>query len=218
MNPHAYAAIGVTLWTVLLGGLDALLVPVYRRELRDAEITDENEIRHLSIWFILGVASVALLIVSSTLDALQGTAAAVAVVAFALGAARDVQSQILWPEVFQIALAAELLLRAFDGHAYEAAIGCAAFGATAWALVTVLQVFGIPQGSGDTLPVFLIGASFPIQAGVTGVSLGFIAYTIFVLLTRTRPSTDRTLHIPMGPAFALTSVAATILTTTFHYG
>jgi hypothetical protein len=207
---HLITALCVSLWVVFTGFIDLVALRLLRDEpLPEIEIGHYREPDAFPIRTLGAIAIVVATTASLFADSLQGAAVGVTLGTLLTAAVRDSRDHLLWPELFTIALPVELLLRVLDGHAYDAALGLSCFAIVAWVIIFSLQAMRVPQGFGDLLPAFLLGASFPILAGVSGLAIGFLTYAIFVFLTRRQSITGRI--VPVGPAFALTAIIASVL-------
>jgi prepilin signal peptidase PulO-like enzyme (type II secretory pathway) len=201
---HQEAMAGAFTWTWLCAAVDAGCVRIIRNE------DPATSLAPLRISTVLPLALGAAAVAATVPDPRHGLDMAICTGALAIGALRDLRDRVLWPELFLLALGAELVTRTISGNAAEAAIGAGSFGCAATVLVFVLQLLKIPQGMGDVLPAFLLGATFSVTTGLYGISIGFAAYVAFIVLARKLDAENRT--VPMGPAFVLTSLAATVLT------
>ena len=190
-HSHLVTLFATLVYALVCSGVDRALARSDERE-----VPPKRPYRFIPPWPPM-IASAAVVLLSS--DALH------------VAAWRDACHRIVFAELMFLGLSAELLIRALDGAAYEAAIGAGALGILATLLVIALDALNIPQGFGDILPAIVIGATFPPTTLLLGIGFGFAAYAAVTILTRKLILADRT--VPAVPAFAFAAVIATALTT-----
>jgi hypothetical protein len=202
-HSHLVTLFAALAYALVCSGVDRTLT---RSDEREA--TPQRPYRFIPPWPPM-VASAVVVLLSP--DALHGATFAICLSTLYVAAWRDACHRIVFAEFMFLGLSAELLIRALDGTAYEAAIGAGALGILATLLIIGLDALDVPQGFGDILPAIVIGATFPPTILLFGIAVGFGAYAAITILTRKLISADRT--VPAVPAFALAAVIATALAT-----
>jgi len=202
-HSHLVTLFATLVYALVCSGVDRALARSDERE-----VPPKRPYRFIPPWPPM-IASAAVVLLSS--DALHAATFAICLSTLYVAAWRDACHRIVFAELMFLGLSAELLIRALDGAAYEAAIGAGALGILATLLVIALDALNIPQGFGDILPAIVIGATFPPTTLLLGIGFGFAAYAAVTILTRKLILADRT--VPAVPAFAFAAVIATALTT-----